>query len=331
MGSAEVAQAPGASAPRRRRRLPALGDNLFLGITGVAAALINLVLLTIVVVLAGDSLLSIRQFGFGFLWGTQWVPGTAVTQQLYGAAPAIYGTLVTSALALLIGVPISIGIAIFLVELSPGWLREPLGFLVELLAAVPSVVYGLWGIFVLVPFMNSTVDPAIQSVLGWTPLFSGPTQGLNMFTAGIILAIMIIPTVSSVSREALKSVPQSQREAALSLGATNWESTRVSVLTYARTGIFGSIVLGLGRATGETMAVTMTIGNASVIRASLFSPAQTIASLIAGTFGEAQAIPLERSALLEIGLVLLGISILTNVVSRLMFRGITGARDEGGV
>jgi phosphate transport system permease protein len=323
-----IAQGTAAPAPQRDASGRALGDNLFLGITGATAAFINLTLLLIIVILADDSLPTLRVFGLPFLWGTSWVPPNGITPQLYGALPFIYGTLVTSALALLIGVPISIGIAIFLVELSPGWLREPLGFVVELLAAVPSVVYGLWGIFVLVPFMGSTVDPALGSALGWTPLFSGSSQGYNMLTAGVILAIMIIPTVSSITRDALKSVPQSQREAALSLGATNWEATRVSVLTYARTGIFGAIILGLGRATGETMAVTMTIGNGNFIHTSLLSSAQSIASFIANNFAEAGY--LERSALLELGLVLLGISILTNVVARVLFRSLTGAGEEAG-
>jgi phosphate transport system permease protein len=306
----------------------ALGDNLFLIFTGVAAALINVTLVIVVVILSSSATPSISRFGLSFLWGTSWVPPTGISPQSYGAAPFVFGTLTTSALALLLGVPLSIGIAIFLVELSPRWLREPIGFVVELLAAIPSVVYGLWGIFVLVPLMGSTIDPALQSLFGGTPVFSGSTQGKNMLTAGVILAIMIVPTVAAISRDALQSVPRSQREAALSLGATPWETTRMAVLTYARSGIFGAIILGLGRAIGETMAVLMVIGNGSSIQSSLLSPGSTIASWIGGTFAEAQF--LEQRALLELGIVLLGISILTNVLARLLFRGVTGAREETG-
>jgi phosphate transport system permease protein len=226
--------------------------------------------------------------------------------------------LVTSALALLLGVPISMGIAIFLSELAPPWLRIPLTYVVELLAAVPSVIYGLWGIFVLGPVMRVQVEPAIQATLGFLPVFQGTAIGRDMFTAGVILAVMIIPTISSVSREALIAVPNSQREAALSLGATGWETTRLAVLRYARAGIFGAVILGLGRAIGETMAVTMTIGNRNTITGSLFSQGQTIASLIANSWLEAVAGSLELSALIELGLVLMLVSLLINTFARLM-------------
>jgi phosphate transport system permease protein len=236
----------------------------------------------------------------------------------FGAAPFIYGMLVTSGLALLLGVPISMGIAIFLSELAPPWLRIPLTYIVELLAAVPSVIYGLWGIFVLGPVMRVQVEPAIQSVLGFLPLFQGNAIGRDMFTAGVILAVMIIPTISAVSREALVAVPTSQREAALSIGATGWETTRLAVLRYARAGIFGAVILGLGRAVGETMAVTMTIGNRNAISGSLFGQGQTIASLIANSWLEAIAGSLELSALIELGLVLMLVSLLINTFARLM-------------
>ena len=322
--AAPVAQ--DAAAPRTAAGSTALGDNLFLVITGIGAGLLNLILALVVIILWTASGASIHAFGWNFLWTTAWAPPTtAGLPQLYGALPFVYGTLVTSALALLVGVPLSIGIAVFLTELSPRWLREPLGFLVELLAAVPSVVYGLWGLFVLVPFMRTTLEPAIQSVLGWTPAFSGHTGGADMFTAGIILAIMIIPTVSAVSRDSFKAVPQAQREAALSLGATQWETTRMSVLSYARAGIFGAVILGLGRAIGETMAVTMTIGNSNTISASLFSPANTIASWIANNFTESGY--LEKSALLELGLVLLAISLLVNLGARMIFRRFGGPKE----
>ncbi len=298
---------------RRETTSITLGDSLFrwssevvaLGVIGL------LILVTVVLSLAAED--SIRAFGAGFLGGTVWNP---VAPQQFGALPFIYGTLVTSALALLLGVPVSLGIAIFLSELAPPWMRVPLTYVVELLAAVPSVVYGLWGIFVLSPVMRGTVEPAIQGVLGFLPLFQGPAIGVDKFTAGVILAIMIVPTVSAVSREALMVVPTSQREAALSLGATRWETTRTAVLTYARSGIFGAVILGLGRAMGETMAVTMVIGNKNAISVSLFDQGQTIASWIANNFTEAGR--LELSALIELGLVLMLIALLTNIFARLI-------------
>src|SRR5881409_3558953 len=290
-----------------------LGDPLFqwfstavgLGVVGL------LVVLTVILTLAAQD--SIRTFGLGFLTGNVWNP---VPPLVFGAVPFVYGTLVTSALALLFGVPISLGIAIFLSELSPPWLRVPLTYVVELLAAVPSVVYGLWGIFVLGPVMRVSIEPMVQSIFGFLPIFQGNPIGTDKFTAGVILAIMIIPTISAVSREALLAVPNSQREAALSLGATRWETTRLAVLRYARAGIFGAVVLGLGRAVGETMAVTMTIGNRNAIFTSLFDPGQTISSLIANNWLEAGS--LELSALIELGLVLMLVSLLINAFARFM-------------
>jgi phosphate transport system permease protein len=288
------------------------GDSIFKAAAALVALGVLVLIGLIVVVLAWSSQEAIGKFGPGFLWGTVWDPVAGS----FGAAPFITGTLVTSAIALLIGVPISLGIAIFLSELAPSWLRSPLSFLVELLAAVPSVVYGLWGIFVLVPFMRDSVEPGLKSVLGFLPIFQGTPIGVDMLTAGVILAVMIIPTVSAISREALMAVPQNQREAAMSLGATRWETTRVAVLKYARSGIFGAIILGLGRAVGETMAVTMTIGNRNAIGSSLFSQGQTIASLIANNFTEAGQ--LELSALIYLGLVLMLISLLINIFARLV-------------
>jgi phosphate transport system permease protein len=288
-----------------------LGDSLFQGLSaGVSFGVLGLLGL-IALVLIGTASQSMQAFGPGFLWGTNW---TTQPVPMFGALPFVYGTLVTSALALLIGVPISLGIAIFLSELAPGWLRVPLTYVVELLAAVPSVVYGLWGIFVLAPAMRGSVEPALQGILGWLPIFQGTPIGTDKFTAGVILAIMIIPTVSAVSREALLVVPQNQREAALSLGATRWETTRVAVLAYARSGVFGAVILGLGRAVGETMAVTMTIGNKIGISASLFDQGQTIASVLANNFSEAG--PLEASALIELGLVLMLMALAINVLGR---------------
>ncbi len=305
----------------------ALGDNLFLGITFACAITLNILLLLLVGILGNAGYPAFQTFGIQFLWSTAWQPNPAIGQLQFGALPFIYGTLVTSAIALIIGVPVSLGIAIFLSELAPSWVANPLSFLVELLAAVPSVVYGLWGFIVLKPFMGGTIEPAIQSVLGFLPIFKGPTTGYDLFTAGVILAIMIIPTISSISRDTLRSVPQNQREAALSLGATQWETTRVAVVSYSRVGIFGAVILGLGRAVGETMAVTMTIGNSNRISTSLFGPGQSIASLIANNFGEASTEPVFLSSLLLLALILLLMSLLINVVARLVFRRYTGATE----
>jgi phosphate transport system permease protein len=289
------------------------GDILFQGLsTGVGLSVIALLVLTATTLyLAAQE--SIRVYGFGFLTETVW---DSVAQR-FGAAPLIYGMLVTSALALLLAVPVSIGIAIFLSEIAPAWVRVPLTFVVELLAAVPSVVYGLWGIFVLGPAMRVYIEPGVQSVLGFLPIFQGHPIGSDVFTTGVILAIMVIPTISAVSREALLAVPNSQREAALSLGATGWETTRLAVLRYARAGIFGAAILGLGRAVGETMAVTMTIGNGPGFFTSLFQPGRTIASQIAGRWLDA-ASTIEVGALIELGLILMLVSLVINAVARLM-------------
>ena len=279
----------------------------------LAIALSTLVLVWgLVLQMAIDAQPSLDRFGPGFIIGTQWNPNT----EIFGALPFIFGTLLTSGLAILIGVPLSIGIAVYLSELAPPWVREPLSFVVELLAAVPSVIYGLWAMYALRPFIAHSVEPFFMSFLGWTPLFQGNAVGLDKFTAGVILAIMIIPTVASVSKETMRAVPDSQREAALSLGATRYETTRIAVLSYARSGIFGACILGLGRALGETMAVTMTIGNANKISWSLLDPGQTMSSLIANDWGEAQGIQL--SALIEIGLVLFIAALVVNLFARLM-------------
>lgn len=299
------------------------GDALFRLGSGAAGVVIVVLLGLIAIILAIGAQAGLRTFGIGFLGGTLWDP---VGEQ-FGALSFIYGTLVTSALALLLGVPVSLGIAIFVSELAPTWLRAPLTYLVELLAAVPSVVYGLWGIFVLIPIMTAYVDPALQSSLGFLPLFQGPIYGYGLLTAGVILAIMIIPTVSAVSRDALLAVPQNQREAALSLGATRWETTRMAVLSYARSGIFGAVMLGLGRAIGETIAVTMVIGNRNAISSSLFAPGQTLASWIANNVREAGG--LELSAIIELGLVLMLVALIINVFARLMVWRFLGTQAEG--
>ncbi len=289
-----------------------LEDKLFkYAIMGVAGFVLAL-LWGLVIKLVFDAQTSIETFGLDFLTSSVWDPN----RDLYTALPFVFGTLFTSAIAILIGVPISIGIAIYLSELAPAWIREPLSFLIELLAAVPSVIYGLWAIYTLRPILTGSVEPFLVDVLGWTPFFDGAAFGIDKLAAGIILAVMIIPTVASVSKESMMAVPNSQREAALSLGATKYESTRIAVLSYARSGIFGATVLGLGRAVGETMAVTMTIGNANLISWSLLDPGQTMASVIANNWGEADGLML--SSLIEIGVVLFVVALVINVFARLM-------------
>jgi phosphate transport system permease protein len=299
-------------------------DNLFHSVTFIVSLGILALLGAFIVILIEASKGSILRFGLGFLTGTRWDP----THQIFGALPFVYGTLISSAIALVIAVPISLFIAIFLSELAPHWLASPLGYVVELLAAVPSIVFGLWGLAVLVPFMASQVEPLLVPVNSVIPIFSGPHIGRDVLTSGVILAIMIIPTISAVSREALRAVPGNQREAALSLGATRWEATRISVLSYARIGILAAIILGLGRAVGETMAVTMTIGNRDAIPTSLFSQGQTIASLIANEFLSAGG-TLEVQSIIETALVLLLITLVINVFAQLLvvrlLRGVGGS------
>ena len=246
----------------------------------------------------------------------------------FGAAPAVFGTLVSSAVALVIATPLAVGVAIFLSEFSPAWLRAPVAFLVDLLAAIPSVVYGLWGIFVLIPIMREHVMPFLRDTLhlGATPLFSGPAYGPSMLTAGVILAVMCLPSISAVSREVLLAVPRSQREAALALGATRWEMIRDAVIPFARSGIVGGIILGLGRALGETMAVTMVIGNRPEISASLFAPGYTMASLIANEFSEATN-DLHLSALMAVGAILFVITLMVNGIARWLVWGVS--REKG--
>jgi phosphate transport system permease protein len=236
---------------------------------------------------------------------------------VYGAAPMIFGTLASSFLALLIAVPLALSVAIFLTEFSPRWLRQPVAFLVELLAAIPSVVYGTWGIFVLIPFLRAHVVPPLKAVLGWTPFFKGVFYGNSLLAGGIILAIMIVPYIAAVSREVLLAVPTSQREAALAMGATRWEAVRSAVLPYGRAGLIGAIILGLGRALGETMAVTMVIGNRHDIGISLFQPAYTMAAAIANEFSEATT-DMYLAALFEVGLILFVLTIVVNAIARIL-------------
>ena len=288
------------------------GDEVAHLITFAAAASILLVTGLLVFELYINSSASRAKFGLSFLVTKTWDP---VAGQ-YGAWPFIYGTVVTSALALFIGIPLGVGAAIFLAELAPPAISDALTFLIELLAAVPSVIYGLLGIFVLIPNLR-TVEPAIRAVLGWTPLFQGPFYGVSLFSAGVVLAVMIIPFIISISREVIRAVPGDQREAALALGATRWESTWDVVVPYARKGIAGSIFLALARSLGETMAVTMVIGNDPKVKASLFAPGYSIAAVIANEFTEATG-QLYTSALIELGLVLFALTIVINGIARLL-------------
>lgn len=251
--------------------------------------------------------------GWKFFTGQNWDPVSGD----FGALPFMYGTLVSSAVALAVAVPLSLGVAVFITEMCPPALRRTLSFLVELLAAIPSVIYGLWAIFVLAPLLRTTVEPWLATYFGWTGLFEGPAYGIGMLAAGLVMAIMVIPIIASITREVLTAVPQTQREAALALGATRWEMVRVSVLRNARIGILGAITLGLGRALGETMAVTMVIGNTPQISKSLFAPGYTLASVIANEFSEATG-DLHVNALIAIGLVLFLITIVVSIFARLL-------------
>jgi phosphate transport system permease protein len=256
---------------------------------------------------------SIEKFGFGFLTGTTWDP----VKEIFGALPLVYGTIVSSIVGLVIAVPISLGTAAFLSDVAPVWLRRPVSYLVEIIAAIPSVILGLWGLFVLVPIVRDPIQRVLGDNLGFIPLFEGPQFGLGVLSAGIILAIMITPIITAVSRDVFLAVPNSQREALLALGATHWEVVSMAVVPYARSGIVGATILGLGRAMGETMAVTMVIGNGFKISPSLFEPSHTIASAIPSEFSEA-TYDLYIAALVEAGLILMGISLIINILARLL-------------
>ncbi len=295
-----------------------IADNVFKGIVIFCAVALVAIVGLIVIELLRESHLSMSKFGFKFLTKQIWDP----VAEDFGALPFIYGTIVSSIVALCIAVPLSVGTALFLTELCPKQLRGILSLLVELLSAIPSVIYGLWGIFVLSPFLRVHVQPFLATYFGWTGLFSGPKYGWGMLAAGIILAIMIIPIVASITREVITAVPRVQREAALALGATKWEMLRMAVLRNARPGIFGAVILGLGRALGETMAVTMVIGNRAEIMASLFAPSHTLASVIANEFSEAVG-NVYQSALVEMALVLFVITLIVNALAGLLVWSIT--------
>jgi phosphate transport system permease protein len=304
--------------PRRSSRVSRIADMGFQGLVWLAAAAVLAIVGFILIQLIQGSKLSLHHFGWKFFTGSDWDP----VNGSFGAVPFIYGTLVSSLVALVIAVPLSLGVAVFITEMCPRSLRGILSYLTELLAAIPSVIYGLWAIFVLIPLLRIRVEPFLGKILGWTGLFTGPMYGVGMLAAGIILAIMIVPIISSITREVLTAVPHQQREAALALGATRWEMIRIAVLRNARAGVFGAIILGLGRALGETMAVTMVIGNRPEIAKSLFAPGYTMASVIANEFSEATD-DLYVSALIEIGLALFIVTIIVNIVAQLLVWTVT--------
>ncbi len=312
-------------APARveRKGMLGMGDKTFPKLTFVFALVIVAILIGTIAVLGIEAVPAIRKFGFSFFSSTDW---NAVTEQ-FGALPAIFGTLVSSLIALIIAVPISLLAAVFLVELAPAWVRSPASFLIEMLAAIPSVIIGLWGLFVLVPFIRNPIESWLGSNLGFLPLFQGPPFGVGFLSAGIILAIMIIPIITAVSRDAMQAVPDTQREAMLALGATRWETISQAVIPYCRSGLIGAVILGLGRALGETMAVTMVIGNGYKLTASLFSPGATIASKIALEFSEASS-GVFIASLVELALVLFIVTFLVNVIARVLVWRFTAVKAE---
>jgi phosphate transport system permease protein len=293
-------------------------DSGFQGLMTLAALVVLAIVGLVLTELLQRSSLAWQQFGIGFFFGSDWDPVSGS----FGALPFIFGTVVSSFVALTIAIPLSVAVAVFVTDMCPRPMRKPISYATELLAAIPSVIYGLWAIFILVPFLRVHVEPWLMKYLAWTGLFSGPAYGIGMLAAGTILAIMIIPIISSITREVLSVVPQHQREAALALGATRWEMVRMAVLRNARAGIVGAIILGLGRALGETIAVTMVIGNAPQIARSLLAPGYTMASVIANEFAEATG-DLYLSALMEIGLALFMVTIIVNILAGLMVWTVT--------
>jgi phosphate transport system permease protein len=304
---------------RSRQGSGQLADRLFRGSARFAAFAVVVVLISIGVLLYVSSRLTWETFGLSFVTGLTWDPVAGV----FGALPFMVGTVLAASIAVIFAAPIGIFTAIYLSELAPRRLAVPLTFMIELLAAIPSVVIGLWGVFILAPFLRVTVEAWIVSVFGWVPFLGGPTYGIGLFTAGVILTIMILPTIVTISREVITAVPGSQREAMFALGATRWEVIRRAVVPFARSGIIGAVILGLGRALGETLAVTMVIGNKDAIPASLFDQTQTIASKIATSFSEAQ-VGIGTSSLIALGLVLLVMTVILNIVARLLVWRVAG-------
>lgn len=290
----------------------------FKGLMTVAAFVVLSIVGLIVAELIQGSAPAWQKFGIHFFFGSEWDPVSGS----FGALPFIFGTVVSSLVALFIAVPLAVSVAVFVTEMCPRPLRKPISYATELLAAIPSVIYGLWAMFVLVPILRVSVEPWLMKYLAWTGLFDGPAYGIGMLAAGVVLAIMIVPIISSITREVLVVVPQPQREAALALGATRWEMIRMAVLRNARAGIMGAVILGLGRGLGETMAVTMVIGNNPAIAKSLLAPGYTMASVIANEFNEATS-DLHRSALIEIGLALFIVTIIVNILAGLLVWTVT--------
>ncbi|MCS7228051.1 MAG: phosphate ABC transporter permease subunit PstC [Endomicrobia bacterium] len=295
-----------------------IADRIFFIITKLAGIVCLLLVFFLFVMLISKSSLAFKNFGIKFFISDIWDP----VLDKYGALPFIYGTVMSSFLALLISIPISLGIALFLSEFASEKLREFLGTVISLLAGIPSVIYGLWGIFVLAPILRNYVEPFIQKIFGFLPFFKGEPQGLDLFSAGIILSIMITPTISSISKEVFEAVPRHLREAALSLGATKWEMIKIAVLKSSRNGVIGAIILGLGRAVGETMAVTMVIGNVNRISLSFFEPSATLASVIANEFAEATS-EICLSSLFSIGLTLFLLTFSLNIIAKVLIHATT--------
>jgi phosphate transport system permease protein len=306
--------------PSSRRRNYQIGDAIFAFLARFAGAFVLVLLGSLILSLLIGGLPAFRQFGFGFVGSTDWDP----VQQVFGAAVSIYGTLVTSALSMVLAVPLAFGIAFYLTELAPTWLRRPVGTAVELLAAVPSIIYGMWGFFVIVPLMSQYIQPFVIDSLDGIPvledLFAGPPFGTGIFTAALILAVMVIPFIAATMRDVFETVPAVYKESAYGVGCTTWEVMRSIVLPYTRASVVGGIMLGLGRALGETMAVTFVIGNTDRIATSLFGPGNTIASIVALEFPESPAGSLKLSALLALGFILFVISFIVLAISRLLLR-----------
>jgi phosphate transport system permease protein len=312
------------NAPFTTKHQLRVGDLIFSKLTLFFSIVLVAILVGLLIALSIDAWPAIHRFGLSFLTSVEWDP----VNDTFGALPAVYGTLLSSFIALIIAVPISLGSAIFLSELAPEWLKKPCSFLIETLAAIPSVIIGLWGLYVMVPFIRNPVEMWLGSNLGFFPLFQGPPFGVGFLSGGIILSIMILPIITAVSHDAVRAVPLTQREAMLALGATRWEMITRAVLPYCRSGLLGAIILGLGRALGETMAVTMVIGNAYVISMSLFSPGSTIASKVASEFNEASG-DLYVGSLIELALVLFVFTLLVNVIARLLVWRTVSVRSTG--
>jgi phosphate transport system permease protein len=312
---AEIVALPGAAA--RRRPAGGAGDAVFHGLTVFFALLVLVILCGVIVSLAYGAMPALRRFGVGFFVTSMWNPVT----EKFGALAPIYGTLVTSLIAMLIGIPVAFGVALFITELCPKWLKRPLGTMIELLAAIPSIIYGIWGLFVLAPFIQQYVEPALIDTLGQIPgfgmLFAGPPLGIGMLTAGFILAVMVLPFIASVMRDVFETVPPMVRESAYGLGATTAEVVWKVILPFTRVGVFGGILLGLGRALGETMAVTFVIGNSNHIQASILQPGTTISASLANEFTEAVG-DIYLSSLIALGFILSLITFAVLALAKLM-------------